>query len=109
MKEKRTLLQKLAARLKKSATKVNPKAKKGFKAALKGRGFSKKEIKAATKKASATAKAAAKAVKTAKTPKSAPEKEPVKVAGISVDVAKVQKLAKIGGQLRPTPRTKKGF
>ena len=106
MKEKRTLLQKLAARLKKSATKVNPKAKKGFKAALKGRGFSKKEIKAATKKASATAKAAAKAVKE---PKEPPEKGPITVAGVPVNVAKVQKLAKIGAQLRPTPRTKKGF
>ena len=99
MKEKRTLLQTLAARLKKSATRVNPKAKKGFKASLKGRGFSKKQIKAATKKASATANAAAKAVKT---PKAAPEKEPVKVAGIPVNMAKIQKAAKIGAQLRPT-------
>ena len=109
MKEKRTLLQALAARLKKSATRVNPKAKKGFKASLKGRGFSKKQIKAATKKASATAKAAAKAVKAPKAPKAAPEKEPVKVAGIPINTAKIQKAAKIGAQLRPTPRTKKGL
>ena len=59
MKDERTLLQKVVSRLRASATKVNPRAKKGFKASLKGRGYSNKAIKAATKKADASAKAAA--------------------------------------------------
>ena len=99
MKEKRTLLQKLAARLKKSATQVNPKAKKGFKASLRGRGYSRKKIKVEWKKANDRAKIAAKAAK-------APE-EPQEQK--TVTAAKVQKLVKIGGQLRPSPRPKKGF
>ena len=93
MKEERTLLQKLSARIRASATKVNPKAKKGFKASLKGRGYSNKAIKAATKKADASAKAAAKA---AKAPGETPEKDRT--------AARIQQLAKLGGQLRVTPR-----
>ena len=93
MKDDRTLLQKLFARIRASATKVNPKAKKGFKASLKGRGFSKKEVKGALKKAGALAKATAKA---AKPPAEAPEKAKAPAA--------LQQVAKLGGQLRVTPR-----
>ena len=98
MKEKRTLLQKLAARLKKSATQVNPKAKKGFQAALKGRGYSKKKIKVEWKKANDRAKIAAKAAKAPEEPRDRK----------TVTAARVQKLVKIGSQLRPSPRQKKG-
>ena len=93
MKERKTLAQTIAGRLRKSVTKVNPKAKKGFKASLKGRGFSKKEVKGALKKAGALAKATAKA---AKPPAEAPEKAKVPAA--------LQQVAKLGGQLRVTPR-----
>lgn len=99
MKEERTLLQKLSARIRASATKVNPKAKKGFKASLKGRGFSKKDVKGALKRADALAKATAKA---AKAPEEPQDKKTVVTSG-------VQKLVKIGNQLRPSPRQKKGF
>ena len=93
MKEERTLLQKLSARIRASATKVNPKAKKGFKASLKGRGFSKKDVKGALKRADALAKATAKA---AKPPKEEPAKDKIPAA--------LQQVAKLGGQLRVTPR-----
>ena len=98
MKEKRTLLQKLAAHVKKSATRVNPKAKKSFSASLKGRGYSKKKIRSAWKKANERAKAAA---------KPAPPAEPQETKKLTA--ARVQKLVQIGSQLRPSPRQKKGF
>jgi len=58
MKERKTLAQTIAGRLRKSVTKVNPKAKKGLRAVLKARGMSKKQVRAQTKKASSAAKAA---------------------------------------------------
>ncbi len=98
MKEKRTLLQKLAAQVKKSATRVNPRAKKSFKASLRGRGYSKRKINGVLKQASARSKAAAKPAPPAGT------QEPKKLTA-----ARVQKLVQIGTRLRPSPRQKKGL
>ncbi len=99
MKEKRTLLQRLEEHLKKSATRVNPKAKKSFTASLRGRGYSKKAVKGVLKQASLRAKAAA-----------APPEDPGETPDPrTVTAARVRKLVKIGGQLRPSPRPKKGF
>ncbi len=56
MREKKTPAQRLKEGLRRSVTRVNPKAKKGLKAVLRARGLGKKEIRARTKKAAAPAK-----------------------------------------------------
>jgi len=91
MKEKRSLLQRLAGAVKTSATRVTPRAKKRFKAGLKARGLSRAGVKAAMKKAGAAApaKSAAKAAPAGKK---------------AVGTARLQKLARAGSQLRVTPR-----
>ena len=55
MKEKKTLAQALTDELRRSVTKVNPKAKKQLKNVLRARGMSRQQIRDNTKKAAAHA------------------------------------------------------
>ncbi len=82
MKEKKTLGRRLGEAVRKSATKVNPKAKKGLKAVFRARGMSKKQIRANTKKAVTHARPVP------------PEERTL--------MDKVARLANIGSQLRIT-------
>ncbi len=56
MRAKKTLIQRLGDGLRRSATRVNPRAKKELKSVLKARGVGKKEIRDQTRKAASHAK-----------------------------------------------------
>lgn len=107
MKEKKTLAQHLLARLKKSASKVDKRAKKPFRAIAKAQGVPKKRIKAALK----PPKAPARATRTGPSPKprqmaaarmDSPELREKKSLDIKGLIALGKRLNGVYGQLRTT-------